>query len=188
MVFDLWSGASAGRGVGFVGCKGAGEFVRVFSCVPSMFDPLDVKALFPTRWRKPEREGVAGKPRDLSNDRRQKTPILFGLAEVSRGEVRATSATGTESLPGDALHRMPGSLLLARPAGCGPRMSGGVKRGTGDVCGGSPMRQQRWQATSHDFDGDEIEEIARSRPARNPDRRGCRRDPRCQLRCAPCRR
>lgn len=69
-----------------MGCKGAGEFVRVFSWVPSMFDPLEVKVLFPTRWRKAEREGVAGKPRDLSNDRRQKTPILFGLAEVSRDE------------------------------------------------------------------------------------------------------
>src|ERR1700684_1865944 len=88
-----------------------------------MFDPLEVKVLFPTRWRKAERKGVAGKTRDLRKDRRQKTPIWFGLAEVSRGEAARGVRDGDRIATWRRAASNPRFVTSSsnrRTAGCGP--------------------------------------------------------------------
>ena len=91
--------------------------------------------------RRPERypargiKGKASEQRDLRDDRRQKKPILFGLAEASRGEAPRGIQEGTESPSGDALCRKPGYFTPSstrRTAVCGPACTVVWEGRTGD--------------------------------------------------------
>src|SRR5271167_1934517 len=91
--------------------------------------------------RRPERypargiKGKASEQRDLRDDRRQKKPILLGLAEASRGEAPRGIQEGTESPSGDALCRKPGYFTPSstrRTAVCGPACTVVWEGRTGD--------------------------------------------------------
>src|SRR5208283_677176 len=107
--------------------------------------------------RRPERypargiKGKASEQRDLRDDRRQKKPILFGLAEASRGEAPRGIQEGTESPSGDALCRKPGYFTPSstrRTAVCGPACTVVWEGRTGDCPPYPDSRRHRSQGVN----------------------------------------